>query len=185
MPWSPKICQFCQKRYANKRALYNHLSEYIGTWRLPADGHHDALQLKQVIRRLYPSAYEADEDRKYRCWTCCKIITSRRRFTEHVIYRRHCGFDPESWTRKMNLRKWSLPFDEDTVLLREDPFPFLRLPPGTLSLYFSRSIACSFTLISAGSQLSLCRYTCPTNLRILADHSCDSWSTDFFSVSRK
>ncbi|KAF9884957.1 hypothetical protein FE257_000867 [Aspergillus nanangensis] len=43
--------------------LYNHLCEYTGTWRLPADGLHDVLQIKQAIRRLYPSAYEADEDR--------------------------------------------------------------------------------------------------------------------------
>ncbi|KAA8646725.1 uncharacterized protein ATNIH1004_005400 [Aspergillus tanneri] len=147
MPWSTKICQFCRKRYANKRALYNHLSEYIGAWRLPADGIHDVLQIEQVIRRLYPSAYEADEDRKYRCWTCCKIITSRRRFTEHVIYRRHCGFDPESWTGRgsMNLRKWSLPFDEDTVLLREDPFPFLR-PPGNTACPELRFMVYGFLL---------------------------------------
>ena len=136
MVCTPTICQFCQKRHANKRALYNHLSEYIGTWRLPADGLHDVSQIKQVIRRLYPSAYETNEDRRYRCWTCCKILTSRRRFTEHIIHRRHCGLHHETWPARgrLSLRKWSLPFDEDTVLLREEEFPFLRLPPGTLSL---------------------------------------------------
>ena len=136
MPWTPTICQFCQKRYTNKRALYNHLSEYIGTWRLPADGIHDVLQIKQVIRRLYPSAYETNEDCRYRCWTCCKILTSRRRFTEHIIHRRHCGLHHETWPARgrLSLRKWSLPFDEATVLLSEEEFPFLRLPPGTLSL---------------------------------------------------
>lgn len=88
-PGPRSYVSFIRKQYANKGALYNHLSKYVSTQRLPADGHHDTLQLKQVIRRLYPSAYKADKDRKYRYWTCCKIITSRRQFTEHVIYQRH------------------------------------------------------------------------------------------------
>ncbi|PLB54758.1 hypothetical protein P170DRAFT_505455 [Aspergillus steynii IBT 23096] len=151
MPWSAQICPFCHKRYANKTALKNHLSEYTGRWRLPADGHHDVLQIKKVIRRLYPSFYDKDEDRKYRCWTCSKIIPSRRRFTEHVVYRSHCGFDPESWEGSRSLRKWSLPFDEDTVLLREDPFPFLHLPP-ELRFIVYRFIFC-FEEVSFGKEL--------------------------------
>lgn len=133
MPWSVQKCPFCPKKYANKRALYNHLSEYTGSWRLPTDGHHDVPQIKQVIRRLYQaSARETDDDRKYKCWTCSKIILSRWRFTEHVVYRQHCGYDPKELAGRgrLSARKWSLPFDENTVLLPEDPFPFLRLPLG-------------------------------------------------------
>lgn len=130
MPGNAQICPFCPKRYVNKTGLRNHLSNYTGEWRYPADGIHDVLQIEHVFRRLSPSAYEADEHRRYKCWTCSEIIPSRRRFTEHVVYRGHCGFQPEA-LRRLHLRtKWCLPFAETTVLVREEPFPFLCLPLG-------------------------------------------------------
>ncbi|KAI9371082.1 hypothetical protein BJX61DRAFT_512750 [Aspergillus egyptiacus] len=185
MPGTANTCQFCRKRYANKRALYKHLSEYTGTWRLPADGLHDVLQIEQAIRRLYPSAYEADEDRKYRCWTCCKTITSRRRFTEHVIYRQHCGFDPESSAARgsrLNLRKWSLPFDEDTVLLREEPFPFLRLPP-ELRFMIYRLLLC-FKEVTFGKCLRRTNVE-PHRNGVWLQHNPDQNPLAIMSVSRQ
>lgn len=137
MPGKAQICPFCQKRYVNKTGLRNHLFKYTGEWRFPADGIHDVLQIEHVLRRLSPSAYEADEHRKYKCWTCFEIINSRRRFTEHVVYRGHCGFQPEALDKakkgRLRLRTWCLPFAETTVLIREEPFPFLHLPLGQWS----------------------------------------------------
>ncbi|GKZ24684.1 hypothetical protein AbraIFM66951_003495 [Aspergillus brasiliensis] len=184
MPWTGNTCQFCQKRYANKRALYNHLSDYTGTWRVPADGLHDVLQIKQAIRRLYPSSYEVDEDRKYRCWTCCKIITSRRRFTEHVIYRQHCGFDPESWAARgrLNLRKWSLPFDEDTVLLREESFPFLRLPPELRFMVYR--LLLGFKEVNFGTYLRRTEVE-PRRNGLWLQHNPDNNPLTIMSVSRQ
>ncbi|KAK1145749.1 hypothetical protein N8T08_003987 [Aspergillus melleus] len=135
MPWSAQKCPFCPKKYANKAGLENHLLEYTGNMRLPADGYHEVFEIKQAIRRLYGEKYQPDQDRRYRCWTCCEIITSRRRFTEHVWYREHCGLGPDlksSLTVRgkgsTSGRRWVLPFDEDKVLLSDDPFPFLDLP---------------------------------------------------------
>lgn len=134
MPWKAQVCEFCQKRYVNKTGLRNHLSDYTGKWRLPADRIHDVLKIEQILRCLSPSAYEADEHRKYKCWTCSAVINSRRRFIEHVVYRAHCGFHPDaldgSQTSRRRLRTWWLPFPEETVLIREETFPFLRLPLG-------------------------------------------------------
>ncbi|KAI9040201.1 uncharacterized protein KD926_008525 [Aspergillus affinis] len=102
--------------------------------RLPADGYHDVFKIPPVIYRLCGQTYHRDEEYRYRCWTCCQVIKGSRQFTVHVMFHEHCGFKiglKSSWIsgKRSKSRKWTLPFDEDTVLRYDGPFVFLDLPP--------------------------------------------------------
>ena len=127
MPWRAQQCPFCQKRYVNKKGLNTHLSSYIGEWRIPADGKHDVLQIKHLLRQ---------RQSQYRCWTCSKILDSRARFREHVIYHGHCGLNDRQTSVKVkkpsrrDKHEWLLPFGEELAIVKEETFPFLSLPTG-------------------------------------------------------
>lgn len=128
MPRQSQQCPFCQKPLSNKKALHKHLTSYIGEWRFPADGKHDALQIQSHLRQ---------DRQRYQCWTCSKILNSRGHFREHVIYRGHCGLkDSEAsiQVKKPSRRDWDdwlLPFDEELVIVKDESFQFLGLPTGT------------------------------------------------------
>lgn len=146
MPWELQVCRFCGKGYGNKTGLRNHLSQYVGEWRIPADGIHDVLAIREI---LHP-----DEDRrKYHCPSrdCGRVISTRQKFTEHVVAFSHWGEFSEGPVRNLmggnqdsdeesidisNVSEWALPFDEEAVRVfePEGPFPFLRLPPGQYHL---------------------------------------------------
>lgn len=137
MPWKAQVCAFCKKRYANKTGLRTHLSWFVGEWRLPSDGVHDVLKIAPILRRLCPPSIDEEDDQfQYRCWTCSKVFKSRWRFQEHAIYRRHCQEVPRPVDnappkkRARGLRAWQLPFDEELVLIKQETFPFLKLPFG-------------------------------------------------------
>lgn len=142
MPWELQVCRFCGKGYAHKTGLRNHLSLYVGGWRIPADGIHDVLEIQKI---LYPD----DDHSEYRCPSrdCREIIATRQKFTEHVIKKSHWGGFPERPLKGplgsnedideesidlSNISEWVLPFDEEAVKVfePEGTFPFLRLPPG-------------------------------------------------------
>lgn len=142
MPWELQVCRFCGKGYGHKTGLRNHLSQYVGNWRIPADGVHDVLEIQKI---LYPD----DDHSEYRCPSrhCREIIATRQKFTHHVIAYSHWGrfsqvpqrdvlgsnkdTDEESIDLS-NVSGWVLPFDEEAVKVfkPEGSFPFLRLPPG-------------------------------------------------------
>lgn len=120
MPWEPRICYYCDKKYANRQGLRTHLGRYVGEWRLPADGVHDALEIDQILN---PERHEPE----YKCPDCSLIITPRSKFVGHLVYRHNYenhvhGRDPA----------WPFAFGEDEVKVfqPEGPFPFLRLPFG-------------------------------------------------------
>lgn len=120
MPWEPRICHYCDKKYANRKGLRTHLGWYIGEWRNPADGIHDALEIDQILNT---DRHEPE----YKCPDCSLIITPRDKFVNHLVYRHNYenhvhGRDPD----------WPFPFSEDKVKVfqPEGPFPFLSLPFG-------------------------------------------------------
>ncbi|PWY87338.1 hypothetical protein BO94DRAFT_585886 [Aspergillus sclerotioniger CBS 115572] len=49
MTWKAPTCPFCHKRQASKALLQSHLQSYVKEWRIPADGIHDVLQIKQLL----------------------------------------------------------------------------------------------------------------------------------------
>ncbi|KUL85804.1 hypothetical protein ZTR_07371 [Talaromyces verruculosus] len=158
MPWELQVCRFCGKGYAHKTGLRNHLSQYVGKWRLPADGIHDVLEIHEI---LYPDA----DHREYRCPSrdCRKIIVTRQKFTEHVVTKAHWGAFPERPLRSLlgsnqdvdeesidlsTISEWVLPFDEEAVKVfePEGTFPFLLLPPELRLMIYE------FTLCFSGIQ---------------------------------
>lgn len=117
MPWNIQICPFCVKECASKRDLGEHLLFYIGEHLLPADGLHDVLQIKQLVRLLSPC-------KRYRCPTCYRIIRTRWQGFKHAFYERCCGVGARNWRNY----RFSIPvFYEKTVW---GNFLFLRLPIG-------------------------------------------------------
>lgn len=77
-------------------------------------GRHKVLKVQRELR-ITATTDGPDDNRKYRCWSCSKVIISRQQFIKHVLSRYHCGVGPGSIPpRKLTLRIW--------------PFPFLRLP---------------------------------------------------------
>ncbi|KAJ6091551.1 hypothetical protein N7467_003520 [Penicillium canescens] len=132
MPFSPPTCPFCQKEFPSKNTLGKHLYEYIGEWRLPADGIHDTLQIKNAIRRLRYSSGDSVGNHYYKCLTCSKVVWLRWRFIQHVVNSGHCGLEQGSLSGRRryyrNFRTWNLPFAEKSVLVPENPFWFLSLP---------------------------------------------------------
>ncbi|OOF98136.1 hypothetical protein ASPCADRAFT_128311 [Aspergillus carbonarius ITEM 5010] len=54
MPWNAHTCRFCHKRYTSTVLFLfqSHLQSYVREWRIPGDGIHDVLQIKQI---LHPS----------------------------------------------------------------------------------------------------------------------------------
>lgn len=143
MPWELQVCRFCGKGYGHKTGLRNHLSQYVGDWRIPADGIHDVLAIQKILR-----PEDDDSAPEYRCPSrhCRKIIATRQKFTEHVITESHWGGFPSgplggplgSSTYPYEdvdlsrISEWVLPFHEKEVKIfqREGSFPFLRLPLG-------------------------------------------------------
>lgn len=142
MPWELQVCRFCRKGYGHKTGLRDHLSQYVGEWRLPADGIHDVLEIQ---KDLYPDADHSE----YRCPSrdCRRIIATRQKFTEHVITKSHWGGFPERPLKGLfgsnqdtdeesidlsDISEWVLPFDEEAVKVfePEGTFPFLRLSLG-------------------------------------------------------
>lgn len=135
MPWQAQICPFCQKQYGNKTALRNHLNDYIGGLRLPADGIHDVLQIKQVLHDLFPSLHKSSDSRRYECRDCSALFDSRQQFQRHVYYRGHCGIYMGSEVYDAFIANPVPFFTERAVFIQKDmePFPFLRLPYGMYS----------------------------------------------------
>ncbi|RAH86849.1 hypothetical protein BO86DRAFT_394645 [Aspergillus japonicus CBS 114.51] len=129
MPWRKRKCQYCQKIYWSDRLLREHLRKYVGEWRLPADGIHDFSEITQILRQPRQISYEAADYLIHKCWTCAKVIQSRRRFIEHVAHQRHCGFTYKFKGATYRPRRaWPFKFSEESMLIREKTFPFLRLP---------------------------------------------------------
>jgi hypothetical protein len=141
MPSSPPTCPLCQEEFISNYALRRHLSLYISEWRLPADGIHDVLRVQNAICSLRPSSYNLDGNHFYKCWTCSKTIWLRWRFIQHVVCSGHCGMEQRDSGRRrrhhQDFRTWRFPFAEESVLVREKPFPFLRLPLGESFLLLS------------------------------------------------
>lgn len=94
------------------------------------DGRHKVLKVQRELR-ITATTDGPDDSRKYRCWSCFKVIISREQFIKHVLSRYHCGVGPGSMPlRKLTLRIWPFPFAEEKALVGNEPrpFPFLRLP---------------------------------------------------------
>ncbi|PYI06448.1 hypothetical protein BO78DRAFT_469855 [Aspergillus sclerotiicarbonarius CBS 121057] len=162
MPWDAQTCRFCHKRFVNNTLLWNHLNRYIDRWRIPADGIHDVLQIEQIL-------YFNDQDtkEKYQCPTCSKVIRSRRRFIDHVIYRGHYG-DPDPGKKQPTTkrrRQWVLPFSEESVIVQpQAPFPFLRLPYDVRHLIYRLVLLSNTTTFYGTAKLS-----CPSRKRYYQD----------------
>ncbi|RAK77738.1 uncharacterized protein BO72DRAFT_95072 [Aspergillus fijiensis CBS 313.89] len=129
MPWRKRRCQYCQEIYWSDRLLREHLQQNVGEWRRPADGIHDFSEITQILRQPRQISYEAADYLIYKCWTCAKVIKSRRRFIEHVAHQRHCGFTYKFKGATYRPRRpWPFKFSEESVLIRKKTFPFFRLP---------------------------------------------------------
>ncbi|RAL09041.1 uncharacterized protein BO97DRAFT_187454 [Aspergillus homomorphus CBS 101889] len=87
-----------------------------------------------------------------------------------------------AWRRRLSLRKWSLPFDEDTVLLREESFLFLRLPP-ELRFMVYRLLPC-FEEVNFRKYLP-CKDVEPSKNGLWLQHNPDKNLLVIMSVSRQ
>lgn len=130
MPWKAQLCPFCEKQYANKSGLRNHLSWYRGEWRFPADGIHDVLKIQEILDP------ESRNQCQYQCPSYSTIIESRQSFLDHVFNRNHYGsYDRRiRSTRKARRysKAWPFRFEEEEVKVTQHKgvFPFLHLPFG-------------------------------------------------------
>jgi hypothetical protein len=123
VPWNIQICPFCVEEYASQSDLCGHLLFYIGEHRLPADGIHDVLQIKQLVRLLSPC-------KRYRCPTCYKVTSTRRQFIKHAFYEWRCGVGVRKWRKY----RFSVPVSYEKTTW--ESFLFLHLPMGECSFLF-------------------------------------------------
>lgn len=125
-------CPFCEYHASTEKALHEHLGQYAGTHRIPADGVHDVLLIQEMIHPGFKYWCQ------YQCLSCSKIYNSRRRYIEHVRTLWHYGHykrirfwgwsDADTDTED----PWPLPFGRKVVSIpkKTGMFPFLRLPHG-------------------------------------------------------